>query len=147
MRSVTATLLSVLVAAWPMPLRSQATLGTISGVVSIDGRPLAGASLALVNLDTGDVHEVQSGASGAYEARVAPGSVQPPPGDRTLDGIAYRIYPTPRYQGNGVGRVRNIAAFLGTDLPARRALARRAEQDDHDGLDDRTRPHDQVGDG
>ncbi len=73
MRSVTATLLSVLVAVWPIPLRSQATLGTISGVVSIDGRPLAGASLALVNLDTGDVHEVQSGASGAYEARVAPG--------------------------------------------------------------------------
>ena len=37
---------------------------------------------------------------------------QPKPGDETVDGIAYRWYPTPAYQGNGVGRVRNIAAFL-----------------------------------
>jgi len=34
------------------------------------------------------------------------------PRDETIDGIAYRWLPTPRYQGNGVGRLRNIAAFL-----------------------------------
>ncbi len=73
MRSVTATLLAVLMALWPMPLRSQATLGTVSGVVSIEGRPLAGARVALIDLDSGAVKEVQSGAAGAYEARVAPG--------------------------------------------------------------------------
>ncbi len=73
MRSVTAMLLSVLIAVWPMPLRSQSTLGTVAGVVSIEGRPLAGASLALINLDSGTIQEVQSGATGAYEARVAPG--------------------------------------------------------------------------
>ncbi len=39
-------------------------------------------------------------------------SAQPRAGDATLDGIAYRFYPTPRYQSNGVGRVRNIWAFL-----------------------------------
>jgi len=39
-------------------------------------------------------------------------SVQPPPGDSVVDGIRYRFYPTPPYQGNGLGRVRNIAAFL-----------------------------------
>ncbi|MEO6407971.1 MAG: glycosyltransferase family 4 protein [Burkholderiaceae bacterium] len=32
--------------------------------------------------------------------------------DETMDGIAYRWYATPRYAGNGLGRVRNIAAFL-----------------------------------
>ena len=32
--------------------------------------------------------------------------------DETIDGIAYRWYATPRYAGNGIGRVRNIAAFL-----------------------------------
>ena len=53
-------------------------------------------------------HRVQMLAASWSHVR----SVQPPPGDRTLDGIAYRVYPTPRYQGNGVGRVRNIAAFL-----------------------------------
>jgi len=29
-----------------------------------------------------------------------------------IDGIEYVWYPTPRYRGNGVGRARNILAFL-----------------------------------
>jgi len=33
--------------------------------------------------------------------------------DETIAGIGYRWLPTPRYAGNGVGRVRNIAAYLG----------------------------------
>ena len=37
---------------------------------------------------------------------------QPQAGDEVIDGIAYRWYATPRYQGNGLGRVKNIAAFL-----------------------------------
>ena len=36
---------------------------------------------------------------------------QPAAGDERIDGIAYRWYPTPAYRGNGVGRLRNIAAF------------------------------------
>ena len=39
-------------------------------------------------------------------------SRQPSVGDELIDGIQYRWYPTPAYQGNGLGRVRNIAAFL-----------------------------------
>ena len=34
------------------------------------------------------------------------------PVDEVIDGIAYRWLPTPRYEGNGLGRVRNIWAFL-----------------------------------
>ncbi|HSI48407.1 MAG TPA: glycosyltransferase family 4 protein [Ideonella sp.] len=30
----------------------------------------------------------------------------------TIDGIAYRWFDTPAYQGNGMGRMRNIASFL-----------------------------------
>jgi glycosyltransferase involved in cell wall biosynthesis len=37
---------------------------------------------------------------------------QPLAGDETVDGIAYRWYRTPAYQGNGLGRVKNIWAFL-----------------------------------
>jgi glycosyltransferase involved in cell wall biosynthesis len=33
-------------------------------------------------------------------------------GTEIIDGIAYRWIPTPRYTGNGIGRVANIAAFL-----------------------------------
>ena len=40
-------------------------------------------------------------------------SVQPvQSGDETIDGIAYRWLSTPPYGGNGIGRVRNIWAFL-----------------------------------
>jgi len=37
---------------------------------------------------------------------------QPNAGDELIDGVQYRWYPTPRYNGNGLGRARNIWAFL-----------------------------------
>ncbi len=37
---------------------------------------------------------------------------QPTAGDELIDGIAYRWLPTPRYAGNGLGRMRNILAFM-----------------------------------
>jgi len=37
---------------------------------------------------------------------------QPCTGDELIDGIRYRWLHTPPYQGNGVGRLRNIGAFL-----------------------------------
>lgn len=38
-------------------------------------------------------------------------SHQPQAGDEVIDGIAYRWLPTPPYQGNGLGRVKNIWAY------------------------------------
>ena len=37
---------------------------------------------------------------------------QPQAGTELIDGITYRWLPTPRYRGNGLGRLRNIASFL-----------------------------------
>ncbi len=37
---------------------------------------------------------------------------QPAPGRETIDGIDYEWVRAPAYQGNGLGRVKNIAAFL-----------------------------------
>ena len=37
---------------------------------------------------------------------------QPAAGEESIDGIAYRWLPTPRYRGNGLGRARNIASFV-----------------------------------
>jgi glycosyltransferase involved in cell wall biosynthesis len=37
---------------------------------------------------------------------------QPQVGTEVIDGITYTWLPTPAYSGNGIGRVRNIAAFL-----------------------------------
>ncbi len=39
-------------------------------------------------------------------------SRQPAAGSQVVDGIQYRFYATPAYRGNGVPRLRNIAAFL-----------------------------------
>lgn len=53
-------------------------------------------------------HRVQIVAADFSHVR----ATQPPPGDSVVDGIHYRYYKTPGYQGNGVGRVKNIWAFL-----------------------------------
>ena len=60
-------------------------------------------------------HRVQIVAAGYSHVRsrqpqLAPGGTQPL--DEVIDGVAYRWLPTPAYVGNGVGRVRNIWAFL-----------------------------------
>jgi glycosyltransferase involved in cell wall biosynthesis len=53
-------------------------------------------------------HRVQMLAASFSHVR----SRQPEPGAQTIDGIAYRWFATPAYAGNGLGRVKNIAAFL-----------------------------------
>ena len=53
-------------------------------------------------------HRVQMLAADFSHVR----ALQPQAGDDTIAGIAYRWYATPRYRGNGLGRVKNIAAFL-----------------------------------
>ncbi|MGL6109600.1 MAG: glycosyltransferase family 4 protein [Rubrivivax sp.] len=53
-------------------------------------------------------HKVQIVAADFSHVRTR----QPAAGDQLIDGIAYRWHATPRYRGNGLGRVRNIWAFL-----------------------------------
>ena len=53
-------------------------------------------------------HRVQVLAAAFSHVR----ALQPRAGEETIDGIVYRWFATPPYQGNGLGRVRNIAAFL-----------------------------------
>ena len=53
-------------------------------------------------------HRVQMLAADYSHVR----STQPAAGDAVIDSIDYRFYATPRYTGNGVARVKNIAAFL-----------------------------------
>jgi glycosyltransferase involved in cell wall biosynthesis len=53
-------------------------------------------------------HRVQMLAADFSHVR----SQQPAPGDERIDGIDYRWYATPAYEGNGLGRVDNIWRFL-----------------------------------
>ncbi len=57
-------------------------------------------------------HKVQIVAASYSHVRSRQPDVNRQPLDETIDGIAYRWIPTPRYEGNGVGRVRNIWAFM-----------------------------------
>ena len=57
-------------------------------------------------------HRVQMLAASYSHVRARQPAVGPKPLDETVDGIAYRWYPTRAYQGNGLGRVRNIFEFL-----------------------------------
>jgi glycosyltransferase involved in cell wall biosynthesis len=53
-------------------------------------------------------HRVQMLAADFSHVR----AVQPAAGDEVIDGINYRWHATPPYAGNGLGRVKNIWAFL-----------------------------------
>ncbi|MDT9001239.1 glycosyltransferase family 4 protein [Paucibacter sp. APW11] len=56
-------------------------------------------------------HRVQILAAAHSHVRATQPVVGAAPLDEVIEGIAYRWYPTPHYQGNGLGRVRNIWAF------------------------------------
>ena len=72
-RSLTATVLALLLAAPPVGVGGQASRGTIEGVVSLGGRPLSGFTLAFVDLGNGSVFKARSSAGGRYAVQVAPG--------------------------------------------------------------------------
>lgn len=55
------------------PAVADPSMGTIQGVVTLSGRPLAGVDLAFVDVKSGAVHRATSGPDGGFEARVAPG--------------------------------------------------------------------------
>jgi glycosyltransferase involved in cell wall biosynthesis len=54
---------------------------------------------------------------------------QPRAGDAAIDGIAYRWLSTPPYQGNGIGRARNIWAYLHALWTEAESLAREFRPD------------------
>jgi glycosyltransferase involved in cell wall biosynthesis len=57
-------------------------------------------------------HRVQILAASYSHVRARQPEVGGAPRDESVDGIGYRWYPTRAYQGNGLGRVRNIWQFL-----------------------------------
>jgi hypothetical protein len=72
MRRAIATSLCVLLAAPPMV--GSDPMGTIQGVITVQGRPISGIHLSLVEVTSGSIHRVTSGKSGEFQTAVAPGS-------------------------------------------------------------------------
>jgi glycosyltransferase involved in cell wall biosynthesis len=56
-------------------------------------------------------------------------SLQPDPGSAQLSGVSYHFYDTPPYQGNGLGRVKNIWSFCRQVWKDADILAREFEPD------------------
>jgi hypothetical protein len=71
-RRVTAGLLVGLLSL-PQESLLSAPLGTLKGTVTVEGRPVSGVELALVELASGSVHRLTSGAEGRFQANLAPG--------------------------------------------------------------------------
>ncbi len=57
-------------------------------------------------------HRVQIVAAAYSHVRSRQPEVGAQPCDEVIDGVAYRWLPAPAYVGNGIGRVRNLWAFL-----------------------------------
>ena len=74
-------------------------------------------------------HRVQIVAASHSHVRSRQPQVASLPVDELIDGIHYRWLPTPEYVGNGLGRVRNIWAFLSRLWRAAPQLAREFKPD------------------
>jgi hypothetical protein len=73
MRRVAASALALLIALPVGDVRSAPSSGTIQGVVRLDGRPLAGVTVAFIELQTGAVVRATSGEDGAFTATAPAG--------------------------------------------------------------------------
>ena len=74
-------------------------------------------------------HRVQIVAAAFSHVRSRQPEVGAQPRDERIDGIAYRWLPAPPYVGNGIGRVRNLWAFLSRLWREAPRLAREFEPD------------------
>src|SRR6266702_2111140 len=71
-RAVSAVLVALLFAP-PVHVESAASLGTIQGMVTLEGRPLSGVGVAFIELDSGSVVRATTGRDGSFHASAAPG--------------------------------------------------------------------------
>src|SRR5262245_5375210 len=73
-RRALAALLAALLAGPPPGLLAAPNQGKVQGTVTLQGRPLAGVEVALVELGSGTVYRARSTApSGTFDLRVVPG--------------------------------------------------------------------------
>ncbi len=73
MRSAFVVILAILLAC-PPGVFGAPEEGVVQGTVTVDGRPLSGMDLSLVNVGTGSVHTARSGTGGDFELSLVPGS-------------------------------------------------------------------------
>jgi hypothetical protein len=72
-RRTLALILTATFAVPPVGAAAPATAGTLKGIITVEGRPLSGARLALVDLESGSVHRVTSGSDGRFQTTLNPG--------------------------------------------------------------------------
>jgi outer membrane biosynthesis protein TonB len=73
MRKAAAALLVALVAVPPHELTGAPSTGLVQGMVTVGGRALAQAEIALLSLDGGAIRRVTTGLDGRFESALAPG--------------------------------------------------------------------------
>ncbi len=71
-RAVSAVLVALLFTP-PVQVGSAASLGTIQGMVTLEGRPLSGVAVAFIELESGSVVRATTGGDGSFHASAAPG--------------------------------------------------------------------------
>ena len=73
MRRVVIAVIVALLSVPPAEVAAAASLGTIQGVVTLEGRPLSGVGVAFIDLESGSVVRATSGADGSFHAPASPG--------------------------------------------------------------------------
>src|SRR5262249_60686131 len=105
LRQGTAAVLAVALALGPSSsaLAAATTTGTVSGEVTVEGKPLSGMGLALVDLNSGEIHRAKSNAKGKYSLNVLPGQYLVT--SQSLAGLAGGKAPLPGVVEAGGGAV------------------------------------------
>ena len=73
MRSLIAVVVAALMAAPPVNVVSAPLRGAVEGIVTIEGRPVSGVTVVLVDIESGAQQRVTSTSAGAFKADVPPG--------------------------------------------------------------------------
>ncbi len=73
MRRVVIAVIVALLSVPPAEVAAATSLGTIQGVVTLEGRPLSGVAVAFIDLESGSVVRATSGADGSFHAPASPG--------------------------------------------------------------------------
>lgn len=107
MRGPTSAVLSVLLAVGPV-LQAAPSTGVVQGTVTVEGRPLSGLDLTLVDIASGAIHRARSDAAGGFKFQAAAGRYVVTTGTRA--GLA--IAKAPPVVAIEAGRVASLSVDM-----------------------------------
>jgi hypothetical protein len=121
MRRAVIAVIVALLSVPPAELAAAASLGTIQGVVTLEGRPLSGVAVAFIDLESGSVVRATSGPDGSFHAPASPGQYAVTTESRVglaIGKAPVRVAVVAGRQANAEIELLAVASAMAQDAPA-----------------------------